>query len=111
MGLVERGAGQMIYKKPNDIAVRVESIKEVKGVSEDCKFEIAVDHTSYFADPKGVSQLEQVLLKINQKTFRITPSPAPIITPKPVEPVPSPIVEAGSLGFLSLLIQWLKKLF
>lgn len=64
--LVEKGAGQLIYKKPNDIAVRVESIIGVKGVKEDCKFTLAVDHMSYFIDPKAVAQLESVLHKINK---------------------------------------------
>lgn len=63
--LVEKGAGQLIYKKPNDIAVRVESITSVSGVSDDCKFTLAVDHMSYFIDPNAVNQLEKVLIKIN----------------------------------------------
>jgi pimeloyl-ACP methyl ester carboxylesterase len=112
MGLVERGAGQLIYKQSNDIAVRVESIKNVKGVGDDCKFEIAVDHMSYFADPKGVTQLEFVLQKINSQPTNITPPiPRNTTTVAPKSNDIPPIVEASSLGFLRKLIAWIKNLF
>jgi hypothetical protein len=111
---IEQSAGKAIYGESNDIAVRVESIKTVIGVTEDCKFEIPVDHTSYFADPKGVAQLEAVLIKINQK--KISPNEP---TPRQAEPkmkapeVHQPTVknEANSLSFFAKLIQFIKNLF
>jgi pimeloyl-ACP methyl ester carboxylesterase len=64
--LVEKGAGQLIYAKPNDIAVRVESILGVNGVADQAKFTLAVDHMNYFIDPNAVAQLEKILMKINK---------------------------------------------
>jgi pimeloyl-ACP methyl ester carboxylesterase len=104
--LVERGAGKAIYGEANDIAVRVESIKIVKGVSAACTFEIPVDHTSYFADPKGVAQLEAVLLKINNASPTISPKKPDNVAPEPKIVVPA----AKSMGFFAKLIQWIKSL-
>jgi hypothetical protein len=105
--LIERGAGKAIYGESNDIAVKVESIKIVKGVSAACTFEIPVDHTSYFADPKGVAQLEAVLLKINNASPTISPKKPDNVAPEPKIVVPS----AKSMGFFAKLIQWFKDLF
>jgi Caspase domain len=102
---IENAAGKAIYGEPNDIAVRVDSIKTVMGVANDCKFEIPVDHTSYFADPKGVAQLEAVLIKINQGTPTVIP------TPRQTEPVVIIPKTEKSLGFFARLIQWIKNLF
>ncbi len=108
--LVERSAGKAIYGESNDIAVRVESIKIVKGVAAACTFEIPVDHTSYFADPKGVAQLEAILLKINN----VSTAPPTRQTKIVADTIAEPTIagkEKKSLGFFARIIQWIKSLF
>ena len=112
MNSIERGAGKAIYGESNDIAVRVESSKSVKGVAENCKFLLAVDHTSYFAEPKSVAQLEAVLIKINRITTTV---PSDITRTQPAadtsETTGRKIKQSNILGFLAIFIQWIKNLF
>lgn len=50
--LLYPGLSKMLFSgKPNDMAVKVESMKTIKGLQDDDIFTVANDHISYFSEP------------------------------------------------------------